>query len=268
MPVTDACFGLSYLVAFLMELVQQVRPGRTTKIIGVLFGGAGLIAHTLYLLLAQPSPAAPRGSLLLLAWVLAIFYLYETVHPKRQPWALFVLPLVLVLVGLSFAFKGESVASDKYSWFAGDHFWGMVHGTLVLLACVGITLGFLASVMYLVQTYRLRRKLNPIGGMKLFSLERLETINRRGINVAFPLLTVGLLLGAMRVNFSTNTEAGWTDLKIVSTVGLWVAALLLMYLRYGIHLPGRRLSLLTIVAFGLMLVTLFAAHPLASGEPR
>ena len=209
----------------------------------------------------------PRGSLLLLAWVLTIFYLYETVHPKRQPWALFVLPLVIVLVGLSFAFKDES-SHTQYSWFAGDHFWGMVHGTLVLLACVGITIGFLASLMYLVQSYRLRRKLNPIGGMKLFSLERLETVNRRGINLAFPLLTVGLLLGAMRIRFSTASDTSWSDLKIVSTVGLWVAALLLMYLRYGIHLPGRRLSLLTVVAFALMLVTLFAAHPLASGDSR
>ena len=265
--ITHACFGLSYLVAFGLELIRQFRPTRLTRLLSILFGSAGLLAHTVFLIVHQPTPAAAYGSLLLLAWVLATFYLYETLHPKRQPWAIFVLPVVILLVGLSFAFLGDS-PSGEHSWFAGDHFWGMVHGSLVVLACVGITLGFLASVMYLIQTHRLRRKMNPIGGMRLFSLERLETINRRGINLAFPLLTVGLLLGAMRVQASPHPEGGWTNLKIVATVGLWVAALLLMYLRYGAHLPGRRLALLTIVAFALMLVTLFAAHPFAPGDNR
>ena len=39
-----------------------------------------------------------------------------------------------------------------------------------------------------------------MGGLRLLSLERLESMNRRAINWAFPLLTVGLLLGvAIRV---------------------------------------------------------------------
>jgi hypothetical protein len=35
---------------------------------------------------------------------------------------------------------------------------------------------------------------------------------------------------------------------------------LLLYLRYGVHLQGRRLALLTIAAFALMLFTLTSAH--------
>jgi hypothetical protein len=38
-----------------------------------------------------------------------------------------------------------------------------------------------------------------------------------------------------------------------------------MYLRYGAHLAGRRLAWLTIVAFGLLLVTLLASHPVEVG---
>ena len=116
MPVTapqgiyHACFGLSYLVALLLELGRLVRPGAAWRWAGLAFGVAGLFAHTVYVLVNQPTPAAPDGSLLLLAWVLALFYLYGTVHYAKQAWAIFVLPVVILLVALSYALftSGES----------------------------------------------------------------------------------------------------------------------------------------------------------------
>ena len=266
MGITHYCIGLSYLTAFGLEIGRLVRPFRGARSVSIFFAIAGLFAHTVYLAYHQPSPASPFGSLLLLGWVFAVFYLYGVMHRDPYPWAVFVLPLVLVLVGLSFAFSNTRQADG--SWFAGDRFWGMFHGILLLLASVGITVGALASVMYLIQAWRLRRKLNPIGGMKLLSLERLERMNRWAINLAFPLLTVGLLLGAMRAGQGSHTTGEWTALKITSAVGLWLLGLLLMYLRYGAHLPGRRLAQLTILSFGLMIVTLIASHPFAPGDSR
>jgi ABC-type transport system involved in cytochrome c biogenesis permease subunit len=263
MGITFACFGLSYLSALALELVRQARPGRGVRVAGLAFGFAGLVAHTIFLVVHQPNPATAYGSLLLLAWVLAVFYLYGSLHHHAPAWALFVLPVVVTLLGLSFATQDQ--ADSLGSWFSPDRFWGTVHGILLLAASVGITVAFLASVMYLVQARRLRMKRNPLGGLRLLSLERLETMNRRGINLAVPLLTIGLLLGIMRVPLAT-TQGNWTDAKIVGTVGLWVVALLLLFLRYRAHLPPRRLAWLTLVAFGLMLVTLVASHPFAMGE--
>ena len=57
----------------------------------------------------QPTPASPFGSLLLLAWVLALFYLYGTVHYAKQAWAVFVLPVVIGLVGLSLVTQEPAV---------------------------------------------------------------------------------------------------------------------------------------------------------------
>jgi hypothetical protein len=262
--ITHYCFGLSYLTAFGLEVYRAAHPVRWGRALIIFFAMAGLLAHTIFLAYHQPTPASPYGSLLLLAWVFAVFYLYGTLHREPYPWSSFVLPLVLIFVGLSFAFLGSGQADG--SWFSGEHFWGMFHGILLLAASVGITLGFLASVMYLLQAWRLRRKLNPIGGLRLFSLERLERVNRRAINLAFPLLTVGLLLGAMRA-WQSGTD-GWEALKITSTVGLWLAGVLLMFLRYGAHLPGRRLAWFTILAFGLLLVALGASHPYAAGGSR
>jgi ABC-type uncharacterized transport system permease subunit len=41
---------------------------------------------------------------------------------------------------------------------------------------------------------------------------------------------------------------------------LWLVFAILLYLRYGAHLRGRRVALLTIVAFVLLLFTLVASH--------
>jgi ABC-type transport system involved in cytochrome c biogenesis permease subunit len=266
--ITHACFGLSYLLAFALELMWLARPRPAWRVAALVCGFAGLFAHTAYLAFHQPSPATPDGSLLLLAWVLALFYLYGTVHHARQAWAVFVLPVVIGLVGLSFAFlaaAGGSPPLDLPGWVAGERFWAAAHGVLILLASVGISVGFLASVMYLVQARRLRNKVNPARVVPMLTLERLETMNRRAVNAAFPLLTAGLLVGTLLLRHHPWAADTWLSLKLVSTVGLWVVFLLLLYLRYAARVPGRRLAACSIAAFGLLLVALGTAHPFAQG---
>ena len=178
------------------------------------------------------------------------------------------MPVVLLLVALSFAFvngRSGGAAADGEAWYSGTHFWGIVHGSLILAASVGITVAFLASVMYLIQANRLRAKAPPLGGVKMLSLERLEVMNRRAVNWAFPFLTLGLVLGVLFLGQYPVPSGEWLSLKVVGTVGLWVVFVVLLYLRYAAHVPGRRLALLTVAAFGLMVVVLVAPHPFAQG---
>ncbi len=259
MGITHLCFGFSYLAVFGLEMAQLAWPRRGLRLAATLFAVAGLVAHTIFLAVQQPTLAMPYGSLLLLGWVLAGFYLYGSLHPGSRSWAIFFLPMVLALVWLAwFVFRSENIPG---TWFTGPHFWGMFHGSLLLAASVGITVGFVASAMYLIQSNRLRNKKNPLGGMKLLSLESLERVNRRAINIAFPLLSIGLLLGVIRTGYSEVPAAPWTAFKVISTLALWAAAGLLMFARYRASLSGRRLAWLTIAAFVLTIVTLLASHP-------
>jgi len=265
--VTHACFALSYLVAFGFELAWLVKLRPVWRAAALVFGVAGLFAHTAYIGYNRPTPAAPYGSLLLLAWVLALFYLYGTVHYAKQAWAVFVLPVVIGLVGLSLALVAggnTEPAFDLPSWLSGERFWGIVHGVLILFASVGVSVSFLASVMYLVQARRLRHKVNPARVVPMLSLERLESMNRRALNLAFPLLTAGLLVGALLLNHDNFAE-DWLSIKFLTSAGLWVVFLVLLYMRYAAHVPARRLALLSIVAFALLVVALAAAHPFVQG---
>ena len=260
--ITLFCFGASYAAALSLELAYLARSRPVLRLLGTVFGAAGLLAHTLFLahalFLAEPRLplSSPLGSLVFLAWILAIFGVYGALHHRRQAWAVFVLPLVIGLVVLAAAFDRPSADSGAL-WD-----WGLVHGGLLLLAAVGVCVGFVASAMYLVQAHRLKAKALPGQGLRLFSLERLELMNRRAINLAFPLLTAGLLVGVALMSYQRD---GWTVPKIVGTVALWLVYALLLYLRYGAHLRGRYLAVLTIVAFALLVFTLVLPHDMGQG---
>src|SRR5262249_27068597 len=158
----------------------------------------------------------------------------------RLAWGLFVLPVVLGLVALGLAF-GSPPQDQKGLWRdelqSAHRLWAPVHAVLLLLATVGVSVGFLASVMYLVQARRLRTKTPPGRGLRLLSLERLEAMNRRAILLAFPLLTAGVLAGAVLIVRGSDS-VGWTDPRVLSTLVLWLAFAVLLYLRLGHHLRG------------------------------
>ena len=93
--ITVMCFGASYGVALALELLQLLRPRGIQRLLGMVLAGAGILAHTLFLVVQQPPLSTQFGSLLFLAWILAVFYLYGSVHHGRLAWGVFVLPLVL-----------------------------------------------------------------------------------------------------------------------------------------------------------------------------
>jgi len=261
--ITVLCFGASYAVALALELLRQWRPRPLLRLLALAFGCAGLVAHTVFVIIQPLELASPFGSLLFLAWILAVFYLFGSVHRRSLAWGLFVLPLVLGLVLLAVLFpEPRERMSGALASFHGERFWGLVHGTLILLAAAGMCVGFLASVMYLVQVHRLRKKAAPSRGMKLLSLERLEQMNRRALGLAFPLLTAGLLVGIGLMRHGGEALGDWSSPKVLGALGLWLVFAILVYLRYGFRARGRQVALLTVVAFALLLVTLAApVHP-------
>ena len=54
-----------------------------------------------------------------------------------------------------------------------------MHGLVLLLGTVTVCIGFLAGVMYLVQSYALKHARSPSNGWRLPSLEWLERVNSR-----------------------------------------------------------------------------------------
>jgi ABC-type transport system involved in cytochrome c biogenesis permease subunit len=266
LSIKTFCFLASYSLALALELLHLRFSRPVLRVLALLAAFAGLVAHTLYLYARQPPLVEPFSWLLFLSWILVIFYLSGAVHHRRLSWGIFVLPLIvgLVVLGLLLEPPAYDHGLLRPSEQPVPRLWGLVHAVLILLATVGVCVGFVASLMYLIQSHRLRTKTLPGHGLKLLSLERLESMNRRAVVVAFPLLTAGMLLGLLLM--LNSNLAGWTDPRVLATAVLWITFALLLYLRYGRHARGRQVAFMTIAAFLLLLCCLALSHPLGQGE--
>jgi ABC-type transport system involved in cytochrome c biogenesis permease subunit len=263
--VNFLCFVASFTFALGLDLWNQFRPRPVLRLFSLAFGIAGLIAQTIYLGVQQPPLSWQSGWLLTLAWILAIFYLFGTLHHPRLAWGVFVLPLILGLIGLAWLFEQPPPGTGRFD-LEGLFSFQTAHKWLLFLAAVGLCVGFLASLMYLVQARRLRAKMLPGQGLRLLSLERLETMNRRAVLLAFPLLTLGMLLGG--VLLFRGQLAGWADPRVLASIVLWLTFAILLYLRLARHVRGRQAAVLTIVTFALLLCCLTLAHPVGQGGGR
>ncbi|MCS7015382.1 MAG: cytochrome c biogenesis protein CcsA [Gemmatales bacterium] len=251
--ISVICFAASYGVAWWAELFRLWKPEyKAWRWLTLAFMGAGLLAHTLYLAARwTPSPGEAR-SLLWLAWIVAFLGLYGALHYRRVAWNVFVLPVVLALIGLATLWPGAQGWPDISGPM--DHWLITAHVALLVLGGVGVCVSFVASVMYLVQAWRLRHKQALGEGLRLLSLERLERMIRHGVAWAFPLWTAGVVMGM--VLLWQRRQFSWLDPKVISGSLLVVVFVLLLDLRYRQHERGRRFAWGAILAFVLLLVAL------------
>src|SRR6266446_1856932 len=135
--ITIFCFAASYALALALELVLLVRPRPMLRYLATIAGASGLLAHTAYLVTQRVSLASQAGSLLFLAWILATFYLYGSIHYRRLAWGLFVLPVIIGLIALAQVLGRNGAlesAGQQTRLIDPEPFWQFAHIALFLLA--------------------------------------------------------------------------------------------------------------------------------------
>lgn len=266
--ISITCFFASYLVALGLELTQFARSSRINRWAAISFAAAGLLAQTLYLVhRSQVSGLPPLiGSmhdwLLVLSWVAAASYVVLEIRDSRLGLGVFLLPLVLLLVWSATTARRTSDARDT------RHVVEMMHATALVFGIAGVAIGFLISLMYLVQHRRLRHKTPDQESLQLFSLERLGRMNWWAVVGSAPLLTLGLLTGVC-LAWRSRTTATPVNLLAPGFVVMGVLWLGMMGL-FGwmvVRGPssGKQVAWRTLWACGFLLITLLAFEVLTEG---
>jgi len=251
------CFGGTYGLALACDLARFAVRGPARWYATLALTTLAWVVQTAYLgniaiRTGQLPVSTVFESLLVLSWVLAGVGLYLIVRsPQPVAVGVFVLPVVLALVVVAGvrAPREDWVASG---WGAATHFWGAAHGVLYLVGAVASCVAFVAGLMYLSQSNRLKHKRPPRFGFRLPSLEESERLNRAAITVAFPFLTAGLLVGLVMevaLRKAGRSGLGWTDPKVVSGVLMWLVFAGLLHARFRPEMRGRRVMIFTVVAF-------------------
>ena len=258
--ITILCFGASYAVALALEVVGLRFRFGWHRLVMLLFAMAGLFAHTLYLAMRVGGEASPLASpadwFLLAAWLVAAIYVVAALWFPRSAVGLFILPLVLALIGASL------VASDApFTGGNASRAWGLMHGWLLLLATIAVSVGFLAGLMYLIQSWRLKHKMPPSPRFRLPSLEWLEHVNSRSLAVSAVLVAGGFLSGLalLRLKHRGETDYNlWTDPVVLSLAAmfLWLVAAEIFRWLYPPARRGRKVAYLTLASFGFLVIAL------------
>ncbi len=266
------CFLASYFLAFVLEMSRLWLAKRWQHVAAILLTTAGLIAHTWYLLgrsfQAQLPPllSSSHDWLLVSGWLLVVVYLaYSLKVGNREGYnslGLFVLPVVLLLV-VAAAFLNDSPSKAAQV----ERFWTMLHASSLSIGITGVFIGFLISLMYLLQHRRLKKKLNLRPGFSLPPLATLARFNYWAVMVSFPMLTIGLVTG---VGMAVSSPVGkavfsWKDPVVIGFGLVWGAMFILfLWLARKKTDNGRQVAMLTAWAFGFLIVTLLSLQVLAN----
>ena len=269
--ITIVCFSASYAVTLGLEisrlffrvpvrvpLLRGSMSGDTARmVLMLLFAAAGLAAHTLYLYNRATAPQLASVPLsnwhdwyLIAAWILAAVYLIFAVSRLQTSIGLFLQPVVLILVGVGYSFPQNLALPRKQA----QNVWGATHGIMLLLGTVAVSLGFVAGLMYLVQSYRLKQKLPPRQGFKLPSLEWLQKVNKQSLVLSSFLIALGMLAGIILNLVKQQGKLPWSD-PIVTMSGVllvWLVAATIFEWTYKPAQQGRKVAYLTVVSFVIL----------------
>ena len=142
----------------------------------------------------------------------------------------------------------------------------LVHTVSSLLSYVAFFVACGAGALFLIQERQIKRKRMGLLFHRLPSLDQLERVNVFAIGLGFALLTVGLSWGLVGSRLLRGTW--WTgDPKEILSATLWACYLILWLARLRATMRGRRVAMLSVLGFMLVLLTFVGASWLHSWHP-
>lgn len=274
--VQFSCFLLSYLVALVLEIVSSLRGSKVARLSAIGLAIAGIVAHSAYLIVRSraanlpPLLSSTQDWLLVLAWLGVIFHLVIVALDRDLPIGLFLFPVVLGLIGFAYFAHDEphSLIADVAKKTA-ERKWVMLHASSLVVGCGGVLLGFVLSLMYLIQHRRLRSKLGGVSTVPLPNLEKLAKLNWWVVVVAVPLLTIGFVAGIIVGQLEeTATEFSMTDPTVIVNTIVWIIMAGLFYrLLRRREVSGKTVAWQTIWAFGFLIATIIGLE-LLTGDGK
>jgi ABC-type uncharacterized transport system permease subunit len=190
------------------------------------------------------------GSLNLFVWLVVSAYLIWGCRARYRLLGLVVTPLAAALLVVARLGGGTELGTrSRYS-----NVFLVLHVGLVLTAFAGFTLAAALAVVYLFQERRLKRHDAGILRLPAPALQTLDGLAGRTIAVSLPALTLGVLVGFVRL----EEKGGGIDALMGVTLATWAAYGSYVALRYRYGWRGRRTAYLALAAFALVIVVRLA----------
>ena len=142
--------------------------------------------------------------------------------------------------------------------------WLTYHVVTIMLSYSAFALSFFVSLCYLLKEV-LGGDQSGLGMIRrLPSLKALDFFNYKIIAVGFPLLTVGIVLGAVWAATAWGRPWGFDPKETWSAI-TWLIYAIYLHVRYLAGWRGRRATILALIGFAAVLFTYFGVNYLLAG---
>ncbi|NLY94156.1 MAG: cytochrome c biogenesis protein CcsA [Myxococcales bacterium] len=251
-----------YVVAWLLDLSSLFRGAKRSGTLARRLLGVAAASHVAYIAAeffagGQTPIADLNGTLSTLSLGVVLAYLLVQRSYTVPALGAFVTPITLVfLLGAALVRGVAEVPPPVASALL------QVHIAFNILGLVAFTVAFAASTAYVIQEHLLRKK--RIGGAfrQLPSLGVLDSISAHATNVGFPLLTAGVVTGAL---FVTQSSASLFSGAQAMGLLTWIVFAGVVVLRLVGGWRGRRAAFGTIMGFACG-VSVLAAYAVKLGS--
>ncbi|MEL7337818.1 MAG: cytochrome c biogenesis protein CcsA, partial [Planctomycetota bacterium] len=200
---------------------------------------------------------------LLCALAIAIWYLVVAIRKPDTAIGYFLLPMVLALIALTELVRDAAPFSRDDA--AGG--WSMLHGLAMTVGCAAVLIGFVAGVMFLLQSHRLKNKRAGSTRIKLPTLEWLQTLNRRCLMVSTVAVAIGFVAGIV-MNLNRWGYVPWSNQGVLlsGVLMLWLLGASVTEFVYAPASRGRKIAYLTLASLGFLVLTVFGVVMGGHGE--
>jgi cytochrome c-type biogenesis protein CcsB len=260
--LTIALYSIGLLHSFLTIITRKKILFRVA-----LFGiCSGFLGHALSILYTWRETHLPvsnlHQALSFFAFVIVLAFLLSYARYRLDSLSVFIFPLVFILTLAANLISSPQQPLPEIL----KSIWFYIHIPSTFLGYGAFFVTFAASVMYLIQENELKRRRPQAFYYRLPSLEICDELGYKSLSIGFPLLTIGIVAGALWANKAWQTYWGW-DPKIIWTFVTWLIYAVLIHYRLSAGLRGRRAAFMAIVGFIFVLFTFIGTRYLGTAHP-
>lgn len=250
-----AFYCLGFVNSFVPHLAR-LKTARFTPHLALL----GWVAHTGALwALGVGLERCPLGTvpevLSVLAWSVIAIYLVVFWRYRLEVLHVVILPLVLVVLFVSGLLPEDLIPVGARLRPSLLRF----HLTVIIFAVAALCITFAASLAYVLLDRALKAKRPGRLFAKLPSLEICDSVGQMSLLWAFPLMTLGIVTGAIVSASINHTFWTWEPKEILAVLA-WAILAVVVVARIGWSWRGRNAALLTIVAFVAVLLRMLGVY--------
>ncbi len=249
-----------YFAAAIIGIIDIFRGGKQSSKLMISLAAIGFALHSIsivsrYVAGGHLPVTSMHEAASFFAWCIVLIYFFLEIRYKIGIMGSFTLPIVFLMM-LSAALLPRTVAPLSPVLQSN---WLWIHTLFAFIGNAAFAVACGVGIMYLLQEHYLKSK--RLGGLfqRLPSVQVLDDINHKLINIGFPFLTMAIITGSLWAENAWGKYWRW-DPKEVWSLITWFVYAVIFHLRITAGWRQKRAAMLSIIGFLIVLFTFFGVN--------